>query len=405
MADINSETPEMPEIPEEFQKIMTDFINDITTTFPEYQPLINKWWKMDAESGSASKDSVEYIFKYCLTVYPERFFDILYKNGDIFAEGSMTNTEFLPGISFKYLWTCDISDNTKTTIWKYLQLIILAIVGCVNNKDAFGDASKMFETLNEDDLRGKLQETMEEMQKLFQSDSNAESDSGSDKQNKTGSGGINMENMPSADDIHSHIHGMLNSKLGSLAKEIAEETAGDLDIDMENIKNPQDVFQSIFKNPGKLMGLVKNVGEKLDNRIKSGEISQSELLAEAGDIMNKMKSMPGMGNIQEMFSKMGMQVPPNMAGLGKNTKLDVNAMQNKLNQQMKTAQMFERMQKKKEMRQQAAAVPPPEYKPPAYTDEQLIALFSDMEKPDKTPRAAPSDNADKDKKKKKKKKA
>lgn len=398
MADINAETPK---IPEEFQKIMKDFINDITTTFPEYLPLIRKWWKTDNETGETTKESIEYIFKYCLSVYPERFFDILYKNNDIFGDNSIMNTEFLPGISFKYLWSCDISSSTRDTIWKYLQLIILSVVGCVNNKDAFGDTSKIFDSMNEEDLRGKLQETMEEMQKLFQN-SGQEKD---DKENGKSGEGINMNNLPSADDIHSHVNGMLNGKLGNLAREIAEETAGNLDIDMENITDAKDVFQNLFKNPGKLMGLVKNVGEKLDSRIKSGEISQSELLSEASEIMSRMKNIPGMGNMQEMLSKMGMQMP-NMAGLGKNVKLDVNAMDNKLKQSLKTAQMAERMHKKAEQRKQesaasaAAAAVQATNTTPAYTDAHLLSLFSDMGKPEKTLRSA---GKPEDKKKKKKK--
>jgi DNA-directed RNA polymerase specialized sigma subunit len=32
-------------MPEEFSKIIRDFITDIQTTFPEINPLIKKWWK------------------------------------------------------------------------------------------------------------------------------------------------------------------------------------------------------------------------------------------------------------------------------------------------------------------------------------------------------------------------
>jgi len=380
MADIKRE------IPEEFQKIMKDFISDITLTFPEYKMLIGKWWKTNEDSGSVEKNSVEYIFKYCLSIYPERFFDILYKNEEMFSDTSTMNTEFLPGISFKYLWSCDISQNTRDTVWKYLQLIIVTIVGSVDKKEAFGDTSKLFENINEADFKNKLQETMEEMQKMFQ-------------QNQEG---VNMNNIPSADDIHNHIYGMLDGKLGNLAREIAEETARDLDIDMENVGDAKDLFENLFKNPGKLMGLVKNVGQKLDSRIKSGEINQTELMTEASEIMNKMKNTPGMGNIQEMLQKMGMQMP-NMAGMGRNTKVDVNAMEGKLKQMMKRSEIAERISKKVEAKKLAQSQVESSSiinQAPAYTDEQLIALFSNMEKPEKTPRQGGKNN---DKKKKKKK--
>jgi len=102
----------------------------------------------------------------------------------------------------------------------------------------------------------------------------------------------------------------------------------------------QDVFQKLFKNPGKLMGLVKNVGSKLESKMKSGDIKESELIAEASEIINRMKNMPGMGNMQEMLSKMG------LGSLPKGAKLDLNAMEAKLNQTMKTAKMKERMRQK-----------------------------------------------------------
>ena len=382
MSDTNQD---IPTIPEEFHKIMKDFISDITLTFPEYKMLINKWWKLDEES---EKGSIEYIFKYCLSIYPERFFDILYKNEEMFSPDSTMNTEFLPGISFKYLWSCDITQNTRDTIWKYLQLIIVTIVGSVNKKEAFGETSKIFDSINEEEFKNKLQETMEDMQKMF---------------DKKDGAGVNMENVPSADEIHSHINGMLGGKLGNLAREIAEETAKDLDLDMDNITDAKDVFENLFKNPGKLMGLVKNVGQKLDSRLKSGEINQAELLSEAGEIMNKMKNTPGMGNIQEMLSKMGMQMP-NMAGLGRNAKVDVNAMEGKLKQMMKKSEMAEKILKKSEAKKNAQAVEAAvaaqnALKTPLLSDDQLIALFSNSEKPEKTPR--PVKKSD-DKKKKKK---
>jgi len=141
---------------------------------------------------------------------------------------------------------------------------------------------------------------------------------------------------------------MLGGKLGQLAKEIAEETAGNLNIDMENVTDAKGVFQNLFKNPGKLMGLVKNVGDKLDQRIKSGEIKESELYSEATDIMNKMKGMHGMDNIQDMLKQMGMA--GNIPNLSKNTKIDVNAMQAQLSRLDKNAKMKENLRKKAELK-------------------------------------------------------
>jgi hypothetical protein len=332
-------------VPEEFQKIIKDFIADILNTFPEYEPLALKWWTKDYSALSEEEQGkkMDYIFKHCLKVFPERFFDILYQNGEMFEDSSSANTEFLPGISFKYLWKCDISSKTRETVWKYLQLILLALVGSMKNKDAFGDTAKLFDSINEDELKGKLEETLGNMQKLFE---NADK---SDDSQENPMNGVNVDNLPNAEQIHDHLTGMLGGKLGQLAKEIAEETAGSLNIDMENVTDAKGVFQNLFKNPGKLMGLVKNVGSKLDERIKSGEIKESELYSEATEIMNKMKDMPGMDNIQSMLKQMGMAGGA-MPNLGRNTKLDVNAMQNHLSRLEKSAKMKENMKKNAELK-------------------------------------------------------
>ena len=36
---------EKQEVPEEFKKVMKDFVSDIRSTFPEYEHLIKKWYK------------------------------------------------------------------------------------------------------------------------------------------------------------------------------------------------------------------------------------------------------------------------------------------------------------------------------------------------------------------------
>ncbi len=370
-------------IPEEFKKVIGDFIGDVSNTFPEYLPIINRWWKTkediltEEEIVADRKQKIDAIFSHCIHVFPERFFDILYQNVEIFKEDSVVNTEFLPGISFKYLWNCDISDKTKETIWKYLQLILLSIIGSVKDQSAFGDTAKLFESINEDEFKDKLQETLEKMQNLFEKSETTEGEK--TENNGTGEG----MNMPSADEIHSHINGMLGGKLGDLAREIAEETAGNLNIDMDNVTDVKGVFQNLFKNPGKLMSLVKNVGDKLDTKIKSGEINQSELMAEASEIMNKMKDMPGMGDIQSMLGKMG------MGGMGKNVRVDTNAMKMQMDKYNKMEQMKERIRRKAEKNQQQKTVVQPEVAPTRkYTEQELKEFLDSVEKGEKTPREA-----------------
>ena len=360
------------EIPDEFRKIIKDLVRDILITFPEYRGKLNEhivnivtYNDTDEEDVTETMNkSTRQVFDYCKTVFPERFFDILYQNVDIFTNPDI-NTEFLPDISFGELWNADISEKTKETIWKYLQLLLFTVITSVNNDTSFGDTAKLFEAIDESELKSKLEDTMKHMHEMFNmSELNAE-DSTCD------ASGVNMENLPNPEEIHQHISGMLDGKLGSLAREIAAETAEDFNMDMDAPANVNDVFEKLFKNPGRLMGLVQNVGKKLDTKLKSGELKESELIEEAQELMKKMKDMPGLGNFQEMMGKMN--------GGGK---VNMNAMNAKMAQNLRQAKMKERMQDKlRKKQEEQLAVPPKELDP----SEMEHTKFSTGDVVEKTP--------------------
>ena len=385
-------------IPADFNKIINDFISDIVTTFPEYSGLIKRWWTRTVASpeddlNPRAKAEITFVFRHCVKVMPERFFDILYKNVNIFNDDSEINTEFLPGVVFKQLWKCDISDNTRETVWKYLQLVLFSVIGSVHNSADLGDTAKLFEAINEDELKEKLTETLGNMQTMFDSFSknNGEDQDGASgaETNDDGTNSNNEETpnnekgIPNAEDIHKHINSMMDGKLGKLAMELAQETASELDLDIDDTKDAKDVFQKLFKNPGKLMNMVKNIGGKIETKIKSGEIKESELMSEGMDLLNQMKNMPGMGDMSKLFSQMG------IPGLGKNTKVNMGAMEAQMNKNMKMAKMKERMRAKSDAKEattakQTTTTP----STPALSEEELIKIFSTGEKVERSPRGA-----------------
>lgn len=326
--DVKSEaSQDSQDIPKEFRQIMRDFMRDLFTTFPEYKSsvLANV---VDSEDAPINE-----LFTYVKTVFPQRFFDILYKNEDIFSDAEK-NTEFLPGIEFADIWKMeDVSDTTKETIWRYLQLIMFSVLETIQSQDSFGDTAKLFEAINEDELKSKIQETVEQMKGMF-------SDLGADTEGSDGDG-FNLGDLPNPDSVHEHLNGLLDGKLGKLAAEIAEETAQDFEMNLNEEGDVGDMFKKLFKNPGKLMGLVNNISTKLDAKMKSGDINESDLMKEAGDLMAKMKNMPGMPNIEELMKNMN--VPKNKKGM----------MKQKFNENMRTGGAKARLQKKLEERRQA----------------------------------------------------
>lgn len=377
----------------EFKKIISDFVADIATVFPEHGEACAAAYNMELDA----------MYAHCKRVYAPQFFNILYRNEVVlFAEP----IELLPGLNFKALWeTPDISEATKEAVWKYLQLVMFSVVSDMSDTSTFGDAAKLFEAIDEGVLKSKLEEVMRQMQDMFKDepDKGAGADDASNDAQPDSSDQGTTKGFPAGMDpnsMHEHLNGLLGGKIGNLAKEIAEETAAELNLDTADEASVQSVFQNLFKNPGKLMGIVKSVGQKLDAKMKSGEIKESEIMQEASDLMNKMKKMPGVNNIADLLKKMGMDggmgdmggmadiakmaASMGLGGGGKNAKFNMGSMQSHLNQNLKSAKTKERMQQKLE--QHRAAAQQAALKAQAQPAQTTPLVFSTGEKVERTPR-------------------
>ena len=337
----------------DFHCVVRDFIHDLLRVFPEKADTLHPDLQSIALDDASASDCTTRVKNHCMRVLPQRFFDVLYQNNGIFdkqEDGGHLNTEFLPGLHFNELWASEgVTDATRTTIWKYLQLLLFAVVEDISNKESFGDTADLFEAIDEKELKSKLEETVQHMQTLFEEHKSTAEEEKSGEPSAEADASPSPEDTDRAQSLHDHITSMLGGKLGKLAKDIAADAAAELGLDEEKMSESasvQGVFQKLFQNPGKLMGLVKNIGSKLDAKIKSGEIKESEILQEASALMEKMKEMPGMGDMQSLLGKMG------MGGKGK---VNMAAFQNHMQSGIKHAQTKERMQAKLAARKAAAA--------------------------------------------------
>jgi hypothetical protein len=351
-------------------------LQDLSTTFPEFSNIWSIWLSPEADMSQ--------LYTYCLTVYPERFFDILYQNDEIFQPTSQINTFFLPSVDFKMLFSIpDISENTKKTMWKYLQLIIITIMSSIKSSASFGDAASIFEGINEEELQSKLSETINglsdffktmpnddsedpeefakkfaegfessvpEMEKAFENMfGSSEGDSDPEKQNTFN---FDSSSMPNVDELHGHIKGLFDGKIGSLAKELAEELSGEVmdmfDDGAGEVKSTGDILKKMMKNPKQIMELVKKISTKLDNKMKNGNISQEELMKEAGDLLSKMKGMGNGKEFQDMMKGMMKNMSPMMgAMMGKNAKMDMNKVSKELAKNTHKERMLNKLQQRR----------------------------------------------------------
>jgi hypothetical protein len=304
---------ETEKIPDNFNSVILDFTKDLSITYPEYSFLWSKWMvdKID-------EDETKHLFEYCLSIYPERFFDILYQNNDIFNADSETNTTFLPNVDFKLLFNCEgVSENTKKTIWKYLQLILFTIVGGVKDKATFGETMNMFDGIDESELNEKLKETMSGISEFFSNITGDNTNDNTSEENNNGNRttpkfempnmekmfedmnnneGFNeefknafnkmggMPNMPNMENMQDHLKSLFDGKIGSLAKDMAEEISEEFQDILggdDDVKDTSDVLKKMMKNPKKIMDLMKTISGKLDTKMQNGEISRDEIMKEA----------------------------------------------------------------------------------------------------------------------------
>ena len=212
-----SQHPHMSDpVTPDFKKIISDFVADIATVFPEHSDACATLYGMDTAA----------VFEHCKRTYAPQFFNILYRNDTVlFAEP----IELLPGLNFKALWeTPDVSDATKEAVWKYLQLVMFSVVSDLSDTSTFGDTAKLFEAIDESVLKSKLEEVMEQMQDMFKDKnsaaSNASHDTAASESASVPEESASPDGAFDPNSMHEHLSGLLGGKIGNLAKEIAEET-------------------------------------------------------------------------------------------------------------------------------------------------------------------------------------
>lgn len=107
-------------VPESFEVVMEAFLRDMKVTFPEYTLVIEKY-----------ESKTVFLFLFCQKKYISLRSEILSGNEMIFEQDSTFDTEFLPRIVFKTFWHDEsLSEQTKTSIWNYLRLILVSLESC-----------------------------------------------------------------------------------------------------------------------------------------------------------------------------------------------------------------------------------------------------------------------------------
>uniref|UniRef100_A0A6C0KQV5 Uncharacterized protein n=1 Tax=viral metagenome TaxID=1070528 RepID=A0A6C0KQV5_9ZZZZ len=380
-----------------------DYQHIINYCLPDYKDTMNAdEYVSSIELTSISIDfmtALNNVYEYCKHTFAVRSIDILYQNEDIFlnkpnvknSNASVICTMFLPDIEFSDLYYDDTSTQTKQTLWKYLQLILFNIITSIDDVSFFGDSLELLKMIDSNNFSAKIQSTVEELSNMFsfKEKSSTKEDEGEGEEsffdisgspfgmfdtmfndlsanfkgfadfagidatataddadaNDANDGTAKHRDyaIPDKEELFSHLNNLINGKIGSLAKEIAEETSKDFDLESDNIGDVNELLKGFMKNPSKMMGLIENINKKINSKMKDGSIKESELLEEATEIFKNMKNMPGMNNFNDILKSMNLD-----KFMPKGGKINPNTFQNMMEQNVKMSKMKERMRKKAE---------------------------------------------------------
>jgi len=257
------------------------FVNDIIKVFPDLKEDLVEYYGIILVDESSNED--KFIKRFMRKLADKKNF-ISQKDDKLFEE----SIHILKSVDFKDLWVSEkLKDSTKQTIWDYLQTLYVIGETIVSDSDSIKKLVENFKKVREKPGSENEDETTE----LEDADKQV-LDMIKNLSEKT-----KPENMP---EINEEL--INNGLIGNLAKELAEDiNLDDFNLNMdENSENVTDVFSNLISgdNPMKFMNLIQNVGQKIQNKLSSGDLDQSKLVDEAQTMMGML------GNNNPLFDNL-----------------------------------------------------------------------------------------------------
>ena len=265
--------------------LFASFIQDLSKTYPEIKNCLYRNYEtcvVDTEGTQLSD---------CPKL--EAFLEMVHANEHMISK---RDVEFfkveniLEEISFENLWSKNISEKTRATIWKYFQTFSILTVN-LKSSDELQQALRSLQAGEEIQVKDKA--VASELRKI-----------------KRLAEGV-QESLPSGPegeaDLEGMLGGMMDSNIGQIAKEVAET------MDMESMfggisgdTNPMDVMSQMM-NPDKMGKVFQNIGDIMNKKMESGEFNKDDLKKEAEGMYGTMAQNPMFSGMMSGMAEMGGQ--------------------------------------------------------------------------------------------------
>jgi len=307
-------------------KLFQSFIKDIIDVFPEYEKRVTKYYQTTLESEDINDPKLKEFLENVNEISSE----IINKEISVFDEDPI----ILQNVSFKLLWNSEgMSDQSKNSIWKYLQTFCAIKIQSESEQDKIDDVIKKIESKE----KVKDKETLKNMKKLQKL--NEQFDIKEIESVINDNPGTIDEGMNEMDKMFE------NTCIGQIAKEITE------DLDIENILNNGGGIQDLFSG-GNMANIMQTISSKMAD--KKDTVGSEDLMKEATNICNSMQGNPlfssllGMqgGVMESMMQGMGDTGMPSQPGQEqvrnieiKDNSHDPNKTKTRLQKKLKEKQM------------------------------------------------------------------
>ena len=266
---------------EHFNNYLKLFINDVSRILPEYTEDLNMYYGDFLTLEVCNDDKYVKRFIRKTQEYKEL---ISNRNSELFD----TDINIIKTINFKELWQKEISDSNRNKIWEYIQTLFVLGETIISDTDRVKKLVENIKNVSNPESNQDNEENTSEDKELLDMIKNLSANTNSDTN-------IDEEFID-------------NSLIGNLAKELSDELdMSSMNIDPENTNNVGDVFSNLLSgdNPMKFMNLIQTVGDKINNKVSSGDLNQQDLINEAGKMMGALGGNNPM--FGDMFKNMNQQ--------------------------------------------------------------------------------------------------
>ena len=265
--------------------VFKSFINDIIKVFPEYKIKLEDIYGSILKLETCVIDECEILKEFLERVHKLNK-KITIKDDAMFDDDPLILTD----ISFKNIWTTNITYKTKESIWKYLQAFCLIYMNYNSNK---GLQSALEDLSENKEIEIKDKNIASDVKKIKKMAENIKEPIAQDI-------GDTQDCAEQSEPDNPFEQIMNNSEIGKLAEQVSKELDIESMLGGSDSDNPMELFSNLMSGGAmnKIMGTIHNV---VNTKVESGELDKASMVNEAQNMYGRLGQ-------SEMFKQMTSQM-------------------------------------------------------------------------------------------------